>query len=87
MTGWARKVRRPPGPQELAQVRDAAQDIARQAAHAPGKARIVFQTAADVAIIGTAVISGALATVGLWKALFRQHSKHADHRDESSRSR
>jgi len=77
MSDWTRRVRRPPGPEELAQVRDAAQDLAQQASHAPGKARIVFQTVADCALIGTAVIGSALASIHLWKALFPRHSEHS----------
>jgi hypothetical protein len=70
MTGWRRRVGRAPGPRELQQLRDAAQDIGQQADHVPGRARVVFQTVADCAIIGTAVISGVLASIHLWKALF-----------------
>jgi hypothetical protein len=74
MTDWTHRVRRPAMPQELQQVRDAAQDLAQQASRAPGRARTVFETVADVALIGTAVISGALAGVTLWKALFPRHA-------------
>jgi hypothetical protein len=70
MTGWRRRVRRASGPQELQALRDAAEDIAQQAGHAPASARVVFQTVADCALIGTAVISGVLASIHLWKALF-----------------
>jgi hypothetical protein len=85
MTGWSHRVRRPVGPQELQQLRDAAQDIAQQSGHAPGRVRVVFQTVADCAFIGTAVISGALASIHLWKALFpRPHEEHRDHSAETS---
>jgi hypothetical protein len=70
MTGWRRRVGPASGPRELQQLRDAAQDIAQQADHVPGRARVVFQTVADCAIIGTAVISGVLASIHLFKALF-----------------
>jgi len=70
------RVLRPPGSQELQQVRYAAQDLANQAGRTPGKARIVFQTVADCALIGTVVISGILASVHLWRALFPRNSEH-----------
>jgi len=73
MKDWTRRVRPPAGPQELQQIRDAANELARQAGRAPGKAKIVFQTVADYALIGSVVISGALASVHLFKALFSQH--------------
>jgi hypothetical protein len=79
MSDWARRVRRPPvGPEALGRVRDAAEDLAEQASHAPGKGRIIFRTVADCAFVGTAVIGGALACVHLWRALVPRHSeKHA----------
>jgi hypothetical protein len=55
-------------------VRDAARDLARESTRVPGQGRVIFQTVADVALIGTAVLSGALAAVTLWKALFRRHA-------------
>ena len=73
MKDWTRRVRPPAGPQELQQIRDAAQELAHQASRAPGKAKIVFQAVADYALIGSVVISGALASVHLFKALFSQH--------------
>ncbi len=59
-------------------MRDAAQDLAQQANRAPGKARVVFKTVADITLIGTAVLSGALAAVTLWKALFHRHQEHPE---------
>jgi hypothetical protein len=77
MSDWTRRVRRPPvGPQELGLVRDAAEDLAQHANYAPGKGRLVFRTVADCALVGTAVIGGALACVHLWKALFPHHSEN-----------
>jgi len=76
MTDWTHRVPRPPGPQELTHVRYAAQDLANEAGRARGKARIVFQTVADCALIGTVVISGILASVHLWRALFPRNSEH-----------
>jgi len=67
---WTRRVRRNLGPRELDQLRDAAEDIAEQGRLAPTRARVVFQTVADCAFIGTAVIGGAMAVIHLWKALF-----------------
>jgi hypothetical protein len=70
---------------ELREIRDAARDLAQQGQHAPGRARIVFQTVADVALIGTAVISGALASVHLWKALTRtQRETHHGNAPDSA---
>ncbi len=40
-----------------------------------GKTRVVFQTVADCAVIATVVISGALAAVHLYKALFPRHKE------------
>jgi|GEM_PF-2801277 len=76
MTDWTHRVLRPPGPQELHNVRYAAMDLAHEAGRAPGKARIVFQTVADCALIGTVVISGVLASVHLFRALVPRNSEH-----------
>ena len=73
MSYWTQRVRTPAPPPELQQIRAAAQDLAQQSHHAPGKVRLVFQTVADISLITTAVISGALASVGLYKALFPRH--------------
>ncbi len=78
MTGWTRRVRRVSGPQELQQIREAAQDIAAQSGHAPGRARVVFTTVADCALIGTAVLSGALAAIHLYRALFTRPREDRD---------
>ncbi len=72
---WTQRVQGQAATQELREVRDAAMDLAQQGQHAPGKARLVFQTVADVALIGTAVIGGALAAVHLWKALAGRRSE------------
>jgi hypothetical protein len=56
-------------------VRDAARNLAEQAGVAPGKARVVFQTVADIALLGTVLVSGALATVHLFKALHPRHKE------------
>jgi hypothetical protein len=73
MPDWTRRIRRPPGPDPLQELRDAGHDLSQQARRAPGRTGIVFQNVANVAIIGTALISGALATVHLWRALFPRH--------------
>jgi hypothetical protein len=75
MSDWTRRVRGPARSQELQDLRNAAQDLADQARHAPGRTGPVFKNVADIAIIGTAMIGGALATVQLWKALFPGHHK------------
>jgi hypothetical protein len=76
MSDWTRRVHRPLGSQELQQVRNAAEDLAQQARHTPGRARVVFQTIAEVAIIGSVVISGSLASIHLWKALFTKQREN-----------
>ena len=87
MTGWSRRVRRTPGPQELQQLRDAARDIADQSRHVPGRARLVFSTVAECAIVSTAVISGVLASIHLYKALFpKQHDDHSNRSPEPAGS-
>src|ERR1700684_3626940 len=73
MTRWTRRVRRPLGPMELRQVRDAAEELAEQARNAPPRSRVVFQTVSEVAMIGTVLITGALAAVHLWRALVPRH--------------
>ncbi|HYV36077.1 MAG TPA: hypothetical protein VE988_10265 [Gemmataceae bacterium] len=75
---WTQRIRRPAVAKELFEMRAAARDLAQQGQHAPGKARLVFQTVADIALIGTAVISGALAAVHLWKALARSNRESHD---------
>jgi hypothetical protein len=67
---WTGRTGRVSGPRELQALRDAARDLAEQSGYAPSRARIAFQTVAECAIIGTAVISGAWAAVHLWKAMF-----------------
>jgi hypothetical protein len=84
MTGskWTRHIRqRSTATPQLHEVRDAAHDLTQQAERVPGKARIVFQTVADVALIGTAVVSGALAAVHLWKALTHSHHESNEGRN------
>jgi hypothetical protein len=77
MTGWARRVRRPPGPRELGELRDAAEALADESHRVPGRGRVTFQTISDVAILGTVLISGALATVHLYRSLIpRQREDH-----------
>jgi hypothetical protein len=57
-------------------MRDAAQVLAREAHRAPGEGRRMFQTVSDVAILGTVLISGALAAVHLYRALLRHKEAH-----------
>jgi hypothetical protein len=56
-------------------MRDAAEDLAREAHRAPVEGRRMFQTVSDVAILGTVLISGGLAAVHLYRALFPQHKE------------
>ena len=76
MSGWARRVRRPSTPPELRDMRDAAEDLAREAHRAPVEGRRMFQTVSDVAILGTVLISGALAAVHLYRSLLRDKEAH-----------
>jgi hypothetical protein len=77
MSRWTNRVSRPAGrpvgPRELQEVRDAVRDLVDQSAHLPGRTSVIFQNVANVALIGTAVISGTLAAVHLWRALFPHH--------------
>ena len=59
MSGWTHRARRPPVP-PLQDVQAAAENLAEQAGLAPGKSRVVFQAVADVALLGTVLVSGAL---------------------------
>jgi len=79
--GWQQRVGHAPGPHLLA-AQNAARNLAEQAGSMfPGKGRLVFQTVTDVALLGTVLISGALAAVHLWRALApkpkEQHSVEA----------
>jgi len=67
---WASRIHHPPATPPLKQLRDAAENLAGQAGVPPGKMRVVFQTVADAALLGTVVLSGALAAVHLYKTLF-----------------
>jgi hypothetical protein len=70
---WTSRVHRSIGTPSLRQAQDAAENLADQAGIAPGKARVAFQTVTDAALLGTVVISGMLAAVHLYKALFPRH--------------
>lgn len=69
---WTRRIRRPSG-QALEEAHSAARNLADHVA--PGKARVAFETVADVAIIGSVVIGGALGLVHLFKALCPRHKQ------------
>jgi len=74
---WANRIHHPPATPPLKHLRDAAENLAGQAGVSPGKTRAVFQTVADVVLVGTMVISGALAAIHLYKTLFpRQKENH-----------
>jgi hypothetical protein len=79
MSNGSHRIPRPTRPQELAEVRAAAQDIAQQAEHA-GRAGRLLQNIANLALIGTALASGALAAVHLWRTLRRK--PHVPHEAE-----
>ena len=84
---WQHRVRPVPGTPPLRDVQAAAQNLAEQVGLAPGKARVVFQTIADVALVGTVLVSGALAGVHLWKALFPKHKANQDGPDPAAGGR
>ena len=79
---WAQRVPSPTRPRELYEVRDAAQDLAEQAKHAPGRTGPAFRSVSEVLLLGTALVTSALALVHLYRALNRpQHPhKHEDQR-------
>ena len=64
-----------PAPHDLHEVRDAARDLADQAGQAPGRPGTVFQKVTSVALVTTAVLSGATAAIHLWKSLFLRHQE------------
>ena len=72
---WTSRIRYPAGTPPLRQVEAAVENLADQAGIAPGKMRVVFQTVADVTLVGIVVISGALAAVHLYKTLFPRHKE------------
>ena len=72
MSNGSHRIPRPTRPQDLADVRAAAEDIAQQAEHA-GRAGRILQNIANLALIGTALISGALAAVHLWRTVWKPH--------------
>jgi hypothetical protein len=80
MKPWASHFR-PATPQDLHEVRDAARELADQAGHPPGRPGTVFQKVASLALVTTAVLSGGLAAVHLWRNLCPRH-KEKDHRPE-----
>ena len=85
---WTSQV---PGPQGgLQEVRSAARDLSQQASHAPGNSGPVFQNVAQIALLGTALVSGALGLIHLYQALTRKphapHSRGAAQDGEAERS-
>ncbi len=76
-TGWANRIR-PPGPQEIQEVRAAAEDLERQAKRVPGRAGPAFATVTQVLFLGTALISTVLASLHLYNKLSREHTAPRD---------
>jgi hypothetical protein len=68
---WVHRVSHPFAPPPLRQVQEAARDLTEHVA--PGKSRVVFETVTHVAIIGSALIGGALGLVHLYRLLFPRH--------------
>jgi hypothetical protein len=73
---WAQRVTGTTAPHELQEVRSAARNLAQEAGLIPGRTGLVFQTVTHVALLSTAVITGALALAHLWKALSRPAVAH-----------
>jgi hypothetical protein len=71
---WQRRLHRPAGRQPLDEVQAAARQLAE---HAPGKARVVFETVTSVAIISSALIGGALGLIHLYRNLFPKHKENS----------
>lgn len=80
MKHWTQRVRpQPPAVlPEVQQIRHAAQDLAQQAAHAPGRTANALRMMADSVMIGAAFVTAIAAGVHLYKSLFpRPHDdKH-----------
>jgi hypothetical protein len=72
---WANRFR-------LQEVQKAASNLADQIGVPSGNMRVVFQTVTDVAVLGTVAVSGALAAVHLYKALFPKHKNEDEHGHE-----
>ena len=76
-------------PEEILQVKAAAQDLAEQARHVPRGVGHVFQTAAQVALGVSAIVTGAFAMTKLWHSLSRpSHApgpQYAQHHPRSHR--
>jgi len=73
MSGWVHRTGKSP---EINELQSAVRQLADQAAHAPGQTGQVFAKVTNVALVATAVLSGALAAVHLWKALSRHHKEY-----------
>jgi hypothetical protein len=85
---WSHRVRSPSTTPGLQEVRDAAYDLADHARHTPGSSGPVFHSVAEIVFIGTAVLTGTLALIHLWKALYPpQHAPHQDHAGQESAER
>jgi hypothetical protein len=78
MKHWTQRVR-PPGPRELQNIRDAAEDLERQAKRAPHGTGPVFEKVTQVLFLGTALLSTVLASIHLYNKLSRPH--HSPPRD------
>jgi hypothetical protein len=56
-------------------LRDSAEDLSECARRSPARVGTAFATVAEVAVLGTVLMSGALATVHLYRALFPRHKE------------
>jgi hypothetical protein len=73
MRHWTQRVRPPSGPQELQQIRQAGEQLGQHAGRAPGRARVIFQTVSEIAVVGSITIGGILALYHLWDKAARHH--------------
>jgi hypothetical protein len=79
---WRQRIHHPSGSPPLSQVQVAVENLADLfGVPASSKARVVFQAVADVALLGTVVVSGALATVHLYRTLSRRHKEELQTRE------
>jgi hypothetical protein len=68
---WAHRIK-PPGPHEIEELRDAAEDLERQAKRAPHGTGPIFSNVTSILFLGTALISTVLAGMHLYDKLSRE---------------
>ncbi len=70
------RVRPPAVPPEVQQIRQAGEELGQHAARAPTRARVIFQTVSEVAIVGSITASGLAALYHLWEKATRRPDHH-----------